>query len=136
MIIKAIRQILLDQTAITDLVDGRIRPYTIEQNETKPCIDIRVVTGGVTQQSLNGHKPGFVSYITIDCYSYDPAEADAMAAAIYKPAVLGYRGVKSNVFVHGITADGAPTQDADPDPASDKRVFVTSVDLDVYWSVT
>ena len=135
MILPALRSLLLTVVDITDVVETRIRTWTIDQNEQLPAMDMRVVTNGSTPQTLAGVKPTFISYVTIDCYSNDPAEADLLAATLYDAAILSYRGTREGVFIHGISADGSPVQAVDFDPASENKRFVTSVDYDVQWSI-
>lgn len=137
MILGALRTLLLEQSAITTLVGTRIRTYAIDQKEVMPAIDMRITAGGNTPQSLQGDKPGYLSYVTIDCYSEtDHKSADQLAKLLYSSVILGFRGTRDSVFIHGITADGAPTQDTETvDPATNKRRSVTSVDYEVHWSL-
>ena len=135
MIVNAIKQLLLLQVPITTIIGDRIRVRALDAKELLPAMDIRVVASGNTEQSLDGNKPGFLSLVTIDCYSdSNHSQADTLARLLYSPAILGYRGTIGGCHIRGITADGAPTQDDETvDPASEKRRYVTTVDYEVSW---
>lgn len=137
MILGALRTLLLEQSAIEAIVETRVRTYAIDKNEVLPAIDLRTAASGNTGQSLEGDKPGFMSYVTIDCYSDNgSAVADQLAKLLYSKALLGFRGTRDGVFIHNIVAPGAPEQDTETvDPASTKRRHVATVDYEVTWSL-
>jgi hypothetical protein len=137
MITGAIKSLLLTNQSIRDIVDDRIRVYSIGPKETLPAMDIRAVASLPTEQSLLGNKPGFSTVITIDCYSDNShAQADTLASLLFSQAILGYRGTIGSVVIRGIVADGGPDQDSETvDPGSEKRRYVTSVDFNVSWAI-
>jgi len=137
VITKAIALLLAQQTAVTAIVNDRIRVGAIEKNEQMPAMDIRVSASGNTPQSLDGDKPGFQSFVTIDCYSeLGHDQADLLASKLYAQVILGYRGTIGGCVIRGITADGAPVQDEETvDPASTKRRYVTTVGYSVSWAM-
>ncbi len=138
MILGGIINLLASRTPITTIVPtARIYPEYLPQGAQMPAIVVRQLDSMIQSQSLDGDKATFNSLLTIDCYSEtDHVQSDAIAIQMYAKPVLSYRGTRQGVNIHGILGDGSMEHGIDGvDPGSDLRRFVTSVDLEVVWSV-
>jgi hypothetical protein len=138
MILGGLINLLASRTSITSIVPvARIYPEYLPQGADMPAIVVRQLDSNIQSQSLDGEKHTFNSLLTIDCYSATShIQSDAIAIQMYAKPILSYRGTRQGVNIHGVLGDGSMEHSLDGvDPASDKRRFVTSVDLEIVWSV-
>jgi hypothetical protein len=139
MILTALRQYLLSQSSVTDLVDQRIFPVLLPQGEPTPAVDIRQV-GGTTTSDIEGWIGHTQTQVVIDCYSDDdPDQAAAVAAAIRDCGILRYRGLAgvgaTRVFIHGALLDNNVTIDTEGvEPGSDRYRWVATLALRIDYS--
>jgi len=138
MILGGIINLLASRSPITALVAAlRIYPEYLPFGAEMPAIVVRQLDSNIQSQTLDGDKATFNSLLTIDCYSkVSHIQSDAIAIQMYSKPVLSYRGTRQGVNIHGVLGDGSMEHGIDGvDPGSDQRRFVTSVDLEVVWSV-
>lgn len=138
MILPAIRTLILQDSVISGMVGTRVMPYTIDYDVTKPAIAIRVLPANIHSQVLTGGRNVRQNVITVDCFSLDDwAQCDTLAMRIQAPPIVGFRGEIGNVFIQGIATDGSFQHDVDGiEPASKRRICVSTVDFDVVWSLS
>lgn len=138
MILAAIRSLILADSTTSNLIGGRVYPYTIDFDTPKPAVAIRLLPSNLMSQTLVGQRNVRANVVTVDCFSLDDwSLSDTIAMRIQAPPILGYRGTVDGVFIQGISTDGSLLHEVEGiEPASKKRICVTTVDFDVIWSVS
>lgn len=136
MLLGALVEYFLDQSAITDLLGDRIYTTILPQGATTPAADLRVVTTR-HEHHLGGLAGIATALVTVDCYSDTcTADGDELASAMMYSGIVGYRGLIAGVNIRGIRLDDGPRNGEESvDPGSDQRRFVTSFSLSVDYVV-
>lgn len=137
MILGALRTRLLTSSEVTDITD-RIHPGHLPQGEVLPAIDMRIVST-LGHHHLKGTLGVYKSAVTIDCYHDTDIEvADQLAmATIAQGLLIGYKGVLSDInFLEIELLSGIRQFEEGTDPGSDRRRFVSSVTLSVFWATS
>ena len=134
MLLEALRDYLLAQTGVTNLVSSRIVPGVLPQNSPVPAIDMRTVSGD-HDHDLAGLTGIVKAGVTFDCYADDPEVADQVAEAAMYSGLIGYRGTQGGIFINAVRLDDGPTQSLEGvDPGSDQYRYVTSFTVLVTFS--
>jgi len=101
---EALKSILEDASAVTDLVGTRIYPVMLPQGVTFPAITFLRVSTPRTE-SHDGPSGLASPRYQINCWSETHTEASDLAVAVRK-TVHGYRGTSEGVRIDGILAVG------------------------------
>jgi hypothetical protein len=97
---KAIRSILIDDSAVKNLVSTRVYPIVRREGSSLPAIVYQQITGA--RDHVMSGPSGFVSSrFQINCWADTYAGADELADAV-RIAFDGYDGTKENVVIQCI----------------------------------
>lgn len=134
MLLKALRDYYLADTDVTNILGGRISPFSLPQDSSLPAADMRIVSG-INDQTLTGLSGAVTAQVTFDCYAEDPVVADQLAEAMMYGGIVGHRWSSGSIFISGVNLAAGPTQSVEGvDPATDDRIYVTSFTLQVNFS--
>ena len=95
MIQKAIRQILVNDAAVSDLVGTRVYPIHVDGALTPPYIKYLTVSDARIYQSIRPPR------MQISCWADDYPTVRQLAEAVIA-ALDGYRGVVAETTIEGI----------------------------------
>ena len=118
---SALRQHLLAQTTVTDLVGQRIYPIIAPQTGELPCIAYRKIEGGhehLVTGSAGHARPTF----TLTVWALDPDTVDDIAEAL-RLVLQGANATWGAYQVTGLTLDGDSDEWVDPNDGEDNGVY-------------
>lgn len=96
-------QRLKDSASVSALVSGRVRPDTLNENETMPAIRYDLITKN-SWKTLQGSGDKATSRVQIECYGTTRLEANAVAAAV-KNNLDGFRGPLGDLNIFDCVMD-------------------------------
>lgn len=126
MIEKAMVAVLLDTTAVTDLVGDRIFPLVVRSDTDLPGITYQR-TYGERSYTMAGAGGWARVNITLACWAREYSQARSIADVVRK-ALDAYSDTDPEGIQIGKVTDGADSYDPDAD------VFGCSLDLEVQFN--
>lgn len=134
MLIKIVRDFFLAVNGVSAIVGSKIVPAPLPQECLPPAVDIRIPNSS-HDHSLNELGPG-THTVKVDCYSdIDAEQADQIADLLMYSGIVGFRGVRSSLFINSVRLVSGPSQSTEGvEPGSDKHRYVTSFSLQIIVS--
>lgn len=127
-----IRTRLLETSAISDLVDGRITTDVLDQGTDYPAIRTTIVSTE-TEENLDQTEGISHSRVQIDCYSRSRPEANSLAKLVRTQ--IRFSGTLQNFVVHGVTtAEGIHSTYHKPEDGT-AGIRVTTQDFLISYEV-
>jgi len=130
----ALREMLIASSTVRNLVDDRIRPDALDEDDTRPSIRYELIATE-RLRNLDGTAPMQRSRIQVDSYAtvWDDCY-DIAAAAI---GVLdGYRGAASGLFFHDVAIENEYDGKDIPPPGSSQWRHRRTFDAVIVHSVS
>lgn len=128
---NAYRAVLLEDLAIIDMVDERIRPDALMQGEVMPAIRYRTLedrrlSGVGGPSSLRTNRTQF------DCHASTREEADELGGLV-EDALNNLSGVVHGVFIDDCLVDNNYATDNGRPPGSDDLEYIRVVDFNASY---
>lgn len=131
-----VRKFLLSKTVVTDLVSQRIETDALKQSATLPAIAMSKL---YTQHDHELSNLTGLAHcrIQFECFASTRMVANSLAEAIRTSGIVAFKGETNGVDIRGVRVEeGMSYQDDPPTDGSDKRRYVSVIDLMVDFSET
>lgn len=135
--LQIITELLLQDTAVTDIVASKIRSFKAEQNLAPPYIIVNLAGGG-DEQMLTGMGKYPDKRVSIACISADDVEADDLGNAVIaalgdvvKRTVYSERGSPSVLVARDV--DVIESDSDFTDWSDDQSTVRRVIDFNVRW---
>lgn len=128
----AIRQLLIDDSAVSAMIDTRVFDSIIPQGQPYPAIAYQRVT---TQRlyTQDGESNFYQASLQLTCLAAGKALVEQLVAAV--TAVLtGFAGIVGGFTIHSIFIDDESDTELAPLSGQDHNIRGKQLDLQVTWS--
>lgn len=98
---EAVRQHLLGDTDITDLVNDRINPDELPQGEDLPSL-VGYIIDSTSEQHLGGAAGVATTRLQIDAFADSRSEATYLQKLVRDSLITFHRGLMHDTFVNGV----------------------------------
>lgn len=126
MILKEVRNLLLENSSVTDIVGDRIYPLKLPETPGMPCIRMSRISE-TTDPTIQTHT----SRVQLSCYALSYEGVVTLAQTI-RTALLNKTRVNKSITILGITAAGIGVDNYE----ADTRRYFASEDVMVAWRFT
>lgn len=128
---KSLRDYLVAQSAVTDLVSTRIRPRTLAQSDTMPAVVLDVVSS-TSAQGLAAVVGWADARVQVTVFADTDREAMDAVETI-RHAIQGFRGDWGAVTIRDVRVESGPydLQELQPADGSDQWRYACAIDFKI-----